>query len=215
MKREDMPKVRELAAAAAAWRLASLLLERPRPDWKRELVKLASEVGAEKLLCAVHEAADATEEIYHTLFGPGGLASAREIGYCGYEDPAHVMAQLSTFYRAFSFQPRREEPIDHISVEAGFVGYLFLKQAYAEMRNDAEAAAVTREARERFAKEHLARCARGIIDRPAEMPSYLRIALIWIAERSSPEPEGDRSPRPKTPDRLEFGECCGCRDQRR
>ena len=192
MKREDTPKAQELVAAAAAWRLASLLLERPRPEWNRELAKLSSEVGAERLLCAVNEAADATEEMYHSLFGPGGPASPREISYCGYEDPGHVMAQLSTFYRAFSFQPRREEPIDHISVEAGFLGYLFLKEAYAEMRNDAEAAAVTKEARERFVKEHLARCARGIIDRPSEMPSYLRNAIIWIAEQSFPEQEGSR-----------------------
>jgi nitrate reductase assembly molybdenum cofactor insertion protein NarJ len=192
MKREDMPKAQELVAAAAAWRLASLLVERPRPDWHRELAKLSSEVGAEKLLWAVNEAADGTEEMYHSLFGPGGPVSPREISYCGYEDPGHVMAQLSTFYRAFSFQPRREEPIDHISVEAGFVGYLFLKEAYAEMRNDAEAAAVTKEARERFATEHLGRCARGMTDRPSEMPSYLRNAIIWIAEQSCAEQEAGR-----------------------
>jgi hypothetical protein len=92
------------------------------------------------------------------------------------------MARLTTFYRAFSFQPRREEPIDHIAVEAGFVGYLFLKQAYAQIRDDLESAAVTEEARRRFVSDHIQRCARGMIERAGEMPGYVGIVLSWLAE---------------------------------
>lgn len=73
------------------------------------------------------ETQEATDELYHRLFGPGGTISPREVSYCRFEDPGQVMAQRATFYQAFSFAPRREESIDHISVEAGVVGYLFLK----------------------------------------------------------------------------------------
>jgi nitrate reductase assembly molybdenum cofactor insertion protein NarJ len=182
MKHDDRVKAEDLVAAAATWRLASLLLERPRPEWHREIAKLSLEVREQELSSAAGAAHNATEEVYHTLFGPGGSVSPREASYCGFEDPAGVMARLTTFYRAFSFQPRREEPIDHIAVEAGFVGYLFLKQAYAQIRDDLESAAVTEEARRRFVSDHIQRCARGMIERAGEMPGYVGIVLSWLAE---------------------------------
>jgi hypothetical protein len=110
--------------------------------------------------------------------------SAREVSYSGLEDPGHLMAEIEAFYRAFSFQPRREEPSDHISVEAGFVGYLFLKEAYARMRGEQESVEVTRRARERFVTKHLRRCAQGMAARLADAPDYLRETLIWLAERA-------------------------------
>jgi nitrate reductase assembly molybdenum cofactor insertion protein NarJ len=182
VKPVSAPEAESLVAQAAAWRLASALLERPRPQWHSEIVELAAEVAEQKLRSSAAETQEATEEVYHRLFGPGGTMSPREVSYCGFEDPGQVMAQLATFYQAFSFAPRREESIDHISVEAGFVGYLFLKQAYAQMQDDAESAAITNDARERFTNEHLARCARGMIARPVEMPPYLRNVLSWLAE---------------------------------
>ena len=181
MKHDDAAETETLVAAAAAWRLASLLLERPRLEWRSEIAELAAEAAEQELRSSAAEAQEATEELYHRLFGPGGTISPREVSYCGFEDPGQVMAQLATFYQAFSFAPRREESIDHISVEAGFVGYLFLKEAYAQMQNDTESAAITKDARERFTNEHLARCARGMVERPAEMPPYLRNVLSWLA----------------------------------
>jgi nitrate reductase assembly molybdenum cofactor insertion protein NarJ len=171
---------RELLAMAASWRLASLLLERPRPEWKVEIARLAAEVSDPRLPPCAADAAQATEECYHRLFGPAGAVSPREVSYCGFEDPGRLIAKLSAFYHAFSFSPRREESIDHVSVEAGFVGYLFLKEAYARMRKAAAAAAIAKEARERFLSEHLARSARGMRVRPAEMPAYLQGVLSWL-----------------------------------
>lgn len=170
---------RELLASAASWRLASLLLERPRPEWKVEIARLAAEVSDPLLARCATDAEGATEGDYHRLFGPAGAVSPREVSYCGFEDPGRLIAELSAFYHAFSFSPRREESIDHVSVEAGFVGYLFLKEAYARMQNDAAAASIVREGRERFAKEHVARCARNMSER-AGVPAYLQSLLSWI-----------------------------------
>ncbi len=177
------PEVQELVAEAAAWRLASLLLERPRPGWKADVIKLSSEVSDQRLCSCAKGADEGSEEVYHRLFGPGGAVSPREVSYCGFEEPGRLMAELASFYRAFSFQPRREEPADHISVEAGFVGYLFLKEAYARMRGDAESIGVTKKARERFADEHVVRCAVGMTERLTDGPPYLREVLLWLAEQ--------------------------------
>lgn len=185
MKTTSDSKTEELVAQAAAWRVASLLLERPRPEWQREIVKLCSEVTDRKLSACAKGADQGTEEVYHRLFGPGATVSPREVSYCGLEDPGRLMAELTSFYDAFSFQPRREEPIDHISVEAGFVGYLFLKEAYAEMRGDSESAEITKNARERFTDEHVGRCALGMIQRLSEGPPYLRSVLLWLAEKGN------------------------------
>jgi nitrate reductase assembly molybdenum cofactor insertion protein NarJ len=175
------PSTEALVAEAAAWRLASLLLERPRPQWRSEIAELAVEVDEQKLRRSAAETEQATEELYHRLFGPGGVISLREVSYCGMEDPGQVMAQLASFYQAFSFAPDREESIDHISVEAGFVGYLFLKEAYAHMQGDSESGDITQEARERFMKQHLQRCAQGMVNRVSDFPPYLRNVLSWLA----------------------------------
>jgi hypothetical protein len=170
----------KLLAAAAAWRLASLLLERPQGQWYSEIERLSYEARDEKLSCCFREAKTATEEIYHRCFGPGGTVSPREVSYCGFENPGQLMAELNSFYHAFSYLPRREEPIDHVAVEAGFVGYLFLKEAYANQRGDAEAAEITKQARERFMNQHLRRCACGISERLNENPEYLRNIISWL-----------------------------------
>ncbi len=185
MKDFGAPATEALVAQAAAWRLASLLLERPRPQWRSEVAELAAEVKEPKLRLSAAETGQATEELYHRLFGPGGTISPREVSYCGMEDPGQVMAQLASFYQAFSFTPRREESIDHISVEAGFVGYLFLKEAYADLQGDSESGDITKEARERFIKEHLERCAQGLVDHLDDFPLYVRNVLSWLASMRS------------------------------
>ena len=185
MKTDSAPATEALLAQAAAWRLASLLFERPRPLWHGEVAELAAEVNQPELRRSAAEAKEATEELYHRFFGPGGMISPREVSYCGMEDPGQVMAQLAKFYQAFSFAPCREECIDHISVEAGFVGYLFLKQAYAQMQGDAESAVVTEDARKRFVSEHLQRCAQRLVERRNDFPPYLRNVLSWVAAMRS------------------------------
>jgi nitrate reductase assembly molybdenum cofactor insertion protein NarJ len=169
----------DLLAHAASWRLASLLLERPRPGWRDEIEKLSCEV-ADQELSTVAEVTDETEGVYHWFFGPGGVVSPREVSYCGFEDPGHLMADLASFYDGFSFRPQREEPIDHISVETGFVGYLFLKEAYARTEGNQEAAKVAEQGRELFIKEHVARCAEGMEKRTRDGASHIAKVLLWV-----------------------------------
>ena len=177
-------KTEELLAQAAAWRLASLLLERPRPGWPDEIETLSCEVTDRELSAYARETGDGTEETYHRLFGPGGIVSPREVSYCGFEDPGRLMAELNAFYRAFWFEPRREEPIDHISVETGFVGYLFLKEAYAGLRRSRDATEITRSARERFTNEHVLRCADGIIGRLDDSSPALQQVCLWLLKKA-------------------------------
>lgn len=174
-----------LIAEAAAWRLASLLLERPRGNWRRDIEALAREVVDPEIVSAARTADEATEEFYQKLFGPGGAVSPREVSYCGFEDPGQLMAVVQAFYNAFSFQPKREEAIDHVAVEAGFVGYLFLKEAYARMQDNADAAEITRTARARFVQQHVERCLLGVSERLDNAPAYIRSALSWLAERAA------------------------------
>ncbi len=61
-----------------------------------------------------------------------------------------MLAELQAFYRAFAYQPVTEEPPDHVAVQAGFVGYLKLKQAFARACAERDAADVVRWAAERF-----------------------------------------------------------------
>lgn len=184
MKDLAVVDTQKLLREAAAWRLASLLLERPRAEWQREIEQLSSEANDKKLSSCVKEAKRVTEELYHRWFGPGGAVSPREVSYCGFEDPGRLMAELNSFYHAFSYQPRREEPIDHISVEAGFVGYLFLKEAYAEQRGSSEDADITKNSRKRFINEHLSHCASGIADRLKDSQVYLNKVFSWLIKKA-------------------------------
>jgi len=145
-----------LIAEAAEWRLLSQLLERPRTGWYESMNTLATEVRDPALRAAVRAAQEASEGEYLQLIGPGGAVSPREVTYRPFADPGQLLAQLAAVYAAFSFRPRTEEPADHISVEASFVGYLFLKEAFASARGDAEAAANTATARAHFVENHLA-----------------------------------------------------------
>lgn len=152
----DDPQARRLVAEAAAWRLTGLLLERPVPGWQEELAELAAEVDDAELREAVNAAAEeAGEGRYDTTFGPGGPASPREVTYRRATLTAGFLAELRAFYEAFAYQPRLDEPPDHVAVQAGFVGYLRLKEAFAQLRGDADQAALTRQAADLFVTEHL------------------------------------------------------------
>jgi hypothetical protein len=142
-------------AEAADWRLLGLLLERPRGGWHEEVEALASEVKSEELRSAAQASREATESSYIKLLGPGGLLSPREVAYKDREDPGRLLSDIAGFYEAFAFSPKAEDPIDHIAVECGFVGYLRLKQSYALAQGDVEAASVTAEALRKFLEDHL------------------------------------------------------------
>jgi hypothetical protein len=144
-----------LLRASASWRLLGLLFERPRPGWADEVARLAAPLDAEDLREAASHAAEVDEGMYLSWFGPGGAASPREVAYRGWEDPGRVLSDLATFYDAFAFRPRAEDPLDHVAVLSGFVGYLWLKEGYAAQCGRDEEAHLTAEARGKFAGEHL------------------------------------------------------------
>jgi nitrate reductase assembly molybdenum cofactor insertion protein NarJ len=181
---------REALSQAAAWRLAGLLLERPRPGWHRDVEALAAEVACPCLQAAAKQSREAGEGAYLGLLGPGGKVSPREAAYRPKEDPGQVLADIAGFYRAFSFAPRAEDPIDHVSVEGNFAGYLCLKTAYALREGDTEAADTARRALHLFVEEHLGPFARELAGRlEASGPPYLgqaAQALLNLAASSKP-----------------------------
>jgi nitrate reductase assembly molybdenum cofactor insertion protein NarJ len=170
--------------AAAEWRLVSLLLERPRAGWAEEVRSLAGEIADPELRRAAECAASAASEgEYHRILGPGGCVSPREVSYTR-ADPGAVLADLSRAYAAFAYRPRAEEPIDHIAVETGFAGYLYLKEAFARSSGDSEAAGRVASARRAFFENHLQGFAAGFAQRlEALSPSYLCECSRALAQR--------------------------------
>ena len=194
-------------AAAAAWRLLGLLLERPRAGWHAEVAALAREVADPALRAAAEAARAATEGEYLHFVGPGGVASPRVVAYGGYQDPGRVLAEIAEFYKAFAFQPRAEDPIDHVAVVAGFVGYLTLKEAFAEASGNKPAAKTTAEARQRFVETYLVMIAHPFAERLALTgPSY----LVDVAQALAARVPAPTHPTLLTPDEDMPAECGAC-----
>jgi len=194
-------------AEAAAWRLLGLLLERPRAGWHAEVAALALEVADPDLRAAAQAAQMATEGEYLHLVGPGGVASPRAVAYAGYQDPGRVLAEIAEFYKAFAFQPRAEDPIDHVAVAAGFVGYLALKEAFAEASGNNVAAKTTAEARQRFVETYLVMIAHPFAERVALAgPSY----LMEVAQALAARVPAPTDPTLLAPDEDVPAECGAC-----
>jgi nitrate reductase assembly molybdenum cofactor insertion protein NarJ len=196
------PRVHERLAEAAAWRLLGLLFERPREGWWQDVEALSHVVTDPEIraaAAAVRE--EASEGLYLALLGPGGLVSPREVTYRGMEDPGRILADISAFYEAFAFQPETEEAPDHLAVEAGFMGYLCLKEAYARARGNEEEAEVVVKAAERFRETHLSTHAWPVVERMEKAGvRYLSLAAAALARRSGPR--RDTEPTTKAPLRL-------------
>jgi nitrate reductase delta subunit len=182
-----------LIAEAAQWRLIGLLLERPRSGWHNEVATLSGEVRDRDLRRCAAAASSASEGDYLRLLGPGGLVSPREVTYQPFADPGALLAELATIYAAFGYRPHTEEPIDHIAVETGFVGYLLLKEAFAAARGDRAAVSTTASARRKFVETHLAALAGAFaqhVEHAGE--SYLhpivRCLAARLPERPAPQP---------------------------
>ena len=132
-------EVKALVIEAAEWRMIELLFRRPSTAWKDELKSLANEVEdtdlREAAMRAIAGGSDgASEGVFHSIFGPGGPAPAREASYQGTIQLGYLMSELNAYYDAFAYTPARGdgvEPPDHVSVEAGFISFLRLKQAFA------------------------------------------------------------------------------------
>lgn len=141
---------------AAEWRLIGLLFECPRDGWRAEVAQLAQEVTDPLLVQAASAAREqASEGLYHSIFGPGGPVPPREVTYLGAVQFGYLLSELNAYYEAFAYRSIIGEAEDHLAVEVGFVAYLLVKQAYALACGDREHAAVAREAAERFRAEHL------------------------------------------------------------
>lgn len=179
---------------AAEWRLIGLLFERPHGAWWDEVTRLASEVDDPALRAAAEAARDASEGAYLDVLGPGAL-SAREVTHVPAIQTGRQLAEIAAFYEAFAYRPATEEPLDHLSVEAGFFAYLRFKQAYALATDDDEHAQLTGEAAAMFLAEHLAPCAAGVAHAlGASDVEHLRLVAQALAARVGPPRERPRPP---------------------
>jgi nitrate reductase assembly molybdenum cofactor insertion protein NarJ len=149
-------KQQTLLQDAARWRLISMLFECPADGWREMLDSLASTVSDPDLKEATEAAqAEASEGLYHSVFGPGGPASPREVSYHKGFELGSLMSEIAGYYDGFGYRPEIREPGDHIAVETGFIGYLCLKEAYARACDDIERADLTADAARHFIKDHL------------------------------------------------------------
>ena len=186
-----------LLREAADWRLIALLFECPRTGWHDEVAALGQEVGDPRLQSAAEASkTEASEGLHHSLFGPGGPVSPREVTYLSGLQQGYLLAELGAYYEAFAYKPVTTEPADHLSIEAGFMAYLALKQAYALVSADGDGAQVTAEAAARFRTEHLAAMTEPIARAlDAGGPSYLALAAQALFARVGP----GRAPRQSLP----------------
>ena len=180
------PNVLDLARQSAEWRLIGLLFEQPSPTWREQVAALGAEVSDEKLKRAAEAALEeASEELYHSIFGPGGPASPREASYFDNIQLGYLIAELCAHYEAFAYESSLVEAPDHVAVEAGFIAFLRLKEAYALAEGDEDHAAVTHEAAEHFLSEHLARMASTLAEKFIHSDvEYLILASEALAARS-------------------------------
>lgn len=190
---ESELKTTDLLTQAAEWRLISLFFECPRGGWFVNVKELSREIHDRKLKEAARAAMDEADEgLYHSIFGPGGPCPSREVSYRNWVQPGMLLSELSAFYKAFSFTPATEEVPDHISVEAAFVSYLFLKEAFALESELFEQAATTADARDHFIKQHLSKSGEKFAEtlKYSEM-KYLQLAGEALFERTGKDPDGE------------------------
>jgi hypothetical protein len=188
-----------------------LLFERPRPGWSEEVTALAAEVEDADLREAAVASRAAREEEYLAVLGPGAPVSPREVAYRGLADPGQTLAEISAYHQAFAFQPEREDPIDHVAVEASLAGYLLLKEAYARARGDVEAAQTAASAFARFVTEHLRWMAAPLAERlePCDVIPHLALAARALLARTGAPPQAT-IPGPGPGIVADSFECGGC-----
>ena len=199
-----------LLMEAAEWRLLARLFECPGAEWEADLRQLAGEIRDEDLRAAatLAIAAPPSPGQYHSLFGPGGPAPAREASYRESLELGSLMSELAVYYEAFGYAPAAEEPPDHVAVEAGFVAFLTLKEAYAVANAEGDHAAVTAAAAARFRADHLANLAAGLARILEDAPlDYLARAARVLTSRAGPAPRSSRLPMAPSSDGDDRFEC--------
>lgn len=184
--------IQALVAEAAEWHVIQLLFQCPSPEWRDELQSLITEIQDADLVEAVAIAvAAASEGAFHSIFGPGGPAPAREASYLGTIQLGYLMSELNSYYDAFGYDPvsspSGKEPPDHVSVEAGFISFLRLKQAYALSTECGAEAALAADAAGSFLREHLSNIAEPLsyaLDQSGE--KYLELSGKILRRRAGP-----------------------------
>lgn len=180
--------LRELLTEAADWRLLSLLFDYPAGSWREQVVALGSETGDPTLRQAAAAAlAEASEGEHQSIFGPGGPVPAREASYQTGVQLGYLLAELSSIYEGFGYNPATTESPDHAAVETGFVAFLKFKHAYALACGSDDEAGMCREAAAFFIREHL-RVFAGPVAQGLEAgaPPYLAFAGKALLERVGP-----------------------------
>jgi nitrate reductase assembly molybdenum cofactor insertion protein NarJ len=179
----------KLLREAAEWRLISMLFDCPTKDWYRQINDLAVTLSDKKLRRAAEAAQkEASEGLFHSIFGPGGPAPGREVSYRGWVQPGYLLSELACFYDAFSYKPATDEVPDHVAVETGFIAYLRLKQAFALECSDTEHADITAEASKSFIDEHLSKYAKQMSKiLAASGIEYLTLASAALFKRVGPD----------------------------
>lgn len=193
---EIPPDVSSVLKEAAVWRLVSLLFECPTQEWIEQVTTLAREAGEPALAAAAETARnEATPALYHSTFGPGGPAGPREVSHQRGVLAGTVLAEIRSLYEAFAYRPSADEPPDHVAVEAGFVAYLYLKQAYARARGDSAHSELCAEVAHRFIREHLSRIAEPLAASLAcSGIVYLTGAAEALRSRAGPAPADPGAP---------------------
>jgi len=179
----------KLIAEAAEWRLISLLLDCPTGNWFDDVKALGGQVSDKRLNRAARSAQkEASEGIFHSIFGPGGPAPGREVSYRGWVQPGYLLSELSAFYNAFSYEPKTHEVPDHIAVETGFVAYLRMKELYAIECGDTESAQITANASKTFLDNHVSKYAEKLAKLLAVSGfEYLELASAALLKRVGPD----------------------------
>lgn len=191
---QETTKLSEALSEAAEWRLIGMLFECPTEGWFEAVTTLADEVADPNLKKAAAAANVAEEGLYHAIFGPGGPCPPREVSYRSWVQPGYLLSELATFYDAFAYKPASPEVPDHVSVEAGFIGYLHMKEAYAVERGAHVQAAITSKAIESFIAQHLVKMADSFTETLAYSEfDYLTLAGQALLERVGLDPDKVRT----------------------
>ncbi len=179
-----------LLAEATDWRMLGLLLSCPRSGWLQELDSLAATSEDQQLQQATAAARDeADESAYHTIFGPGGPAAAREVSYQRSSFTGRFLAELKEAYAAFAYESTIGEAPDHVATQADFVGYLRLKEAYARAQDNTEQAELTARTAQRIIMDHLALIAEPLVEILQNSGfRYLALAATALYQRVGPAP---------------------------
>ncbi len=192
---EATDHVRRMLARSSALHVISLLFA-SAPHRRAEVTALLDELSDDALRRAALTAVRAPEGEMQELFGPGGSVSPREVAYSR-EDPGRILADLQGFYEAFAYQPPAREPADHFSTEAGYLGYLELKSAFAWASREDESWEVAEKARGSFFSAHFGPFARAFSLRLLELPDHHFLDLAGLLheqiDRIEISPAADRS----------------------